>query len=196
MHNLFDFDIDISPKSLPDKSKYGTRAMVYNEKTETIQPHPSGVYLEDVPVDEVTGLCAFDYHYGDEHGFIKVDILNNSAYDRFTSKDEVLKFLHQEPNWDILKKESIVEKLPHIGNYYDLVQELEPRSIEDLADLIALIRPGKRDLLDQYKENKLRVRNRLLYTRSKGHYFKKAHAISYAAMIVLVMNRLSLFSVG
>lgn len=186
MRSIFDVDIDVAPNT--DKTVFGTPAMVYNAKTERIAPHPSGVYLEPVPIDEQTGLAAFDYEYGNEHGFMKVDVLNNSVYSEFKTKEEVRECLEREPDWKDFLNKNIVEGLPHIGKHFDLVKKLKPKSIEDLADILALIRPGKIEFLDEYMEDKKRVR-RNLYKRSSGMYFKKSHAISYACMIVALLNK-------
>lgn len=183
---IFDVDIDVSPKT--DKDKYGTRAMAYNH--EMVSAHPSGYYLETVPVDPITGLCSFDSSYGDSAGFQKVDLLSNSSYDMFESKEEVLKYAEMEPEWDLLLEEDVVQSLPHLAKHIDLLTRIQPRSIHDLADTLALIRPGKSHLIDSYMKNKERVRKKL-YKRSKDHYFKKSHAYSYAMMIICVLNKIS-----
>lgn len=183
---IFDVDIDVSPKT--DKDKYGTRAMVYNH--ENVSAHPSGYYLEEVPLDPITGLCAFDSSYGDEVGFQKVDLLSNSSYDMFDSKEEVLGYAEIEPDWDLLLEDDVVESLPHLSKQIDLLTRLQPKSIDDLADVLALIRPGKIHLVDSYVKNKERVRKKL-YKRSNDHYFKKSHAYSYAMMIICVLNKIS-----
>jgi hypothetical protein len=179
--NLFDVDIDTTTKT--DKTLYGIPAMIYNEEQERISPHPSGVYLEDVPIDTMTGLCAFDYKYGDANGFMKVDILHNSVYDIFKSKEEVSTAVGNDIDWSLLEDESVVKTLPHLAKHFDTVKKLKPRSVEDLADVLALIRPGKIHLPQDYIRDKEKVR-RFLYKRpSSGIYFKKSHAISYAMMI-------------
>jgi hypothetical protein len=181
MRSIFDVDIDTTSKT--DKKQYGIPAMIYNEDQERINPHPSGVYLEEVPIDKLTGLCSFDYKYGDEKGFMKVDILHNTVYDIFKSKKEVLEASENDIDWSILEDRKVVESLPHIAKHYDIIQKLKPKSVEDLADVLALIRPGKSNLIDSYIQNKEQTR-RNLYKRPKtGMYFKKSHAISYALMI-------------
>lgn len=181
------FDIDIDIKSSTDRSTYGTRAMIYNKETQRIQPHPSGVYLGLVPIDGITKLAAFDYEYGDEQGFMKVDLLSNTVYDQFKSKQEVYDAVDGTIDWNIFKKRSVVESLPHLGKHFDIVEMLEPKSIEDLADILALIRPGKDHLLPQYKKNKEQTRRQLYKRPRTGMFFKKAHAISYALMIKAVV---------
>lgn len=185
------FDIDIDVRSDFDRSGYGTRAMIYNEETENISPHPVGIYLEDVPVDPITGFCAFDYKYGNENGFMKLDLITNSSYDRFKTKTQLLSAINKEPDWTLLESESYVSKLPHIANHFDVVSLVKPRSVIELADTLALIRPGKVHLLEQYLSNREKVRRKLYLRSDKGVYFKKSHAVSYALMIVAVMNSTS-----
>lgn len=192
MSNRRTFDCDIDVNSKVDKTKYGTRAMVYNSDTEKVLAHPSGYYLERVPVDDLTGICSFDYEYGEEYGYMKVDLLTNSSYDTFLSKEEVLTALDQTPDWSLLEDEEFVSTLPHIGKHYDLIKQIKPKSIDDLSDALALIRPGKKHLLGAYLNDKERVRHQL-YRRSANdqNFFKKSHSYSYAAMIICVMNQRS-----
>lgn len=184
--NTFDIDIDTQTKT--DRSIFGTRAMIYNKDQQKIMPHPSGIYLEVVPIDGITGFAAFDYEYGNDAGFQKVDILHNTSYDQFASKAELIDILSQADDfdWGILSKESNVKQLPHIANHFDLIQQVNPKSVDDLADVLALIRPGKRDLLQTYLKHKKQARRQLFLRSPDGMIFKKSHAISYALMIVCV----------
>lgn len=183
------FDVDIDVGSKVDRSVFGTRAIVYNETAKRILPHPSGVYLEDIPVDSVTGQAAIDYKKGDEYGFFKVDILTNTTYDSFDNKKELLEMIEKTPNWGLLKNRNIVEKLPHIAKHYEELQKISPSSVEELADFLALIRPGKIHLFESYLEDRKGVRRKLYLRPSEGVYFKKSHAISYALMIVCLLNK-------
>jgi hypothetical protein len=185
------FDVDIDVVGC-DKDQYGIRAMIYNGDTMKILPHPSGIYFDEVPVDKETGLCAFDYKWGEAAGFQKVDLLNNNSYMKFKTKRDVLDSVSMEPDWSKLQDRDIVESLPHIANHFEIVSRLEPKSIEDLADVLALIRPGKKHLIEDYIEDKTAAR-RYLYKRSVNDqvYFKKSHAISYAVMVVCVMNKMT-----
>lgn len=186
-----EFDIDIDVKSDTDKRRYGTQAMVYNEKTKKVLPHPAGFYLEPVPIDDYTGNCAFDYKYGSEYGFFKVDLLTNTVYNGYNSKEEVLAALEWDVDWEQFDDERIVESLPHLSKHFDIVNKVKPNSIEDLADILALIRPGKRDQLDDYIKNKEKTR-KTLYRRARNdmNYFKKSHAISYATMIIVALYKI------
>lgn len=182
-----DVDIDLSPAT--DKDQYGVRAIIYDEDNEKIQPHPSGYYMQGMPVDPETGYAAIEYQDAESRGFHKVDLLTNSAYATFATKQDVLDALSKEPDWNKLQDENIVKQLPHIANYYQLISELQPRSVEDLADVLALIRPGKQHLLEAYKKDKQRTRVNLYRAPVNGQYwFKYSHSLSYAMMIVCVLN--------
>lgn len=183
------FDVDIDTKTSTKREDYGTLAMIYNQEQERISPHPSGVYLEDVPIDQLTNLCAFDYKYGDCRGIMKVDILHNSTYDIFKSKQEVLDAVDNDIEWSILEKKEVVETLPHIAKHFETVSKLKPKSVEDLADVLALIRPGKTHLIQDYIDDKQRTRKNLYKRPKTGMYFKKSHAISYAMMIKVLIYR-------
>lgn len=190
------FDIDIDVAGGFDREGLGTRAMVYNEEQEKILPHPSGIYVEPVPVDEMTGLCAFDHRYGDEQGYLKVDILTNTTYDRFGSKADLLQSAEQEPDWSMLLDPDVVSRLPHVGKHLDVLQAVSPRSVEALADVLALIRPGKIHLLEAYLAHPESVRLQLYRRAANGKpYFKRSHAIPYALMIVSVLNKMNMFGV-
>ena len=183
-----DFDIDIDVHSGVDKNDIGTRASIYNEETEKFLPHPSGIYMDEVPVDPETGRCSIPYDDPSMDCFDKIDILTNTSYDIFRSKEELLECLDREPNWDLLLDRKILAKLPHIGNHYDLVSRIRPRSVIELADTLALIRPGKIGYLENYLENPKLVRLNLYRKPKHGAYFKKSHAISYAMMIKAILN--------
>lgn len=191
---LFDVDIDVTSSSCK-KGKYGVRAFVYNEKTRRISQHPSGTYLEEVPIDMMTGMAAFDYKYGDEAGYYKVDLLTNNAYNNIKSKSELLELVDMETPWEKFLDEEFVSRLPHIANHFEIVRKVGPRSIEDLADILALIRPGKAEMIDSYLESKISTRRNLYRKPTNGKiYFKKSHAIGYAVMITVVAKKLVLSS--
>lgn len=197
MSKVRTFDVDIDCSSKTERTSYGVRSMVYNPDTCRILPHPSGVNLDVIPVDLETGLAAIEHKEAAALGYTAVDILTNTSYDRFSSKQDVIDMSKKDPNWSLLEKRSFVEKLPHIGNHFDVVSIVQPKSIDDLADILALIRPGKRHLLEAYQAKKLSVRRQLYKRSANGQaYFKKAHSYSYALMIVAIINKLDLFQIG
>lgn len=188
--NNFDIDIDVAPNT--KKEEYGTRAIIYDDEVRTIRPHPSGFYCyTNMPVDLETGMASIDYKEAEDIGYIKIDLLTNTSYAGFNSKKEVLECIDREPNWELLNDESFVKKLPHLGNHFEIVNEISPKSVIELSDTLALIRPAKIHLVEKYLNNRNLVRENLYRKPTNGkYYFKKSHSIAYAVQIVCVMNSL------
>ncbi len=184
-----DTDIDIDVQSSFDPKIFGdyVRASVYaNGK---LTPHPCGIYFQSVPVDPITGLAAAPHKVAEELGCFKMDFLHLTVYDHFSSREEITELLKHEPDWNLLKIPSVAKKLFQLGNHGELLREVEPRSVIELADVIALIRPQKAYLKKYYLENRAKTRV-MLYAKEpgSGYSFKKAHAIAYALVIVLQLH--------
>lgn len=186
-----DLDIDISQKSrdVMLKSLHHIPASKINDKG--IFPHGVGIYFCDIPQDRLTGLSAIDYKCAEEDlGYIKMDFLHNTIYDNFNSRQEIIDIVNKEPNWNLLYKKEIVEQLPHINNYFTLLNQL-PKidSIEKLAMFIAIIRPGKKYLIDKVINNSWdSINDKIWIKENTGYQYKKSHAIAYALSITVAMN--------
>lgn len=153
-----------------------------------LRKHPCGVYFQPIPVDQISGLAAIPYEPAEELGFFKVDFLHLTILDHFESKEEIRELLKHNPDWNLLQIPSVVQKLFQIHKHYDILAMVKPQTVQELADVIALIRPGKKHLLTQYLQNKEQVRKELYKRPKSGYYFKKGHAISYAMTIVLQLH--------
>ena len=175
-----DFDpLDIFPESI-------RASMIKQGK---LTRHNVGVYFQTIPVDKLTGLAAIPYNQAEDIGYFKIDFLHLSVLDSFESKEEIRALLEIEPDWSLLMRPDIVSKLFQISKQYDFVSKLAPKSVEELADCIALIRPGKRHLTDAYLKDKTGIRQEIYRKTEDGKYtFKKGHAISYALTIVLQLH--------
>ena len=104
------------------------------------------------------------------------------------SYEQLDELLEMEPMWDLLQHAEIVEKLFHIHAHYNIVSKMKPTSVEELAAVLAIIRPAKRSLLGKdWNTVFLTVWDK---PTDGTYYFKKAHAISYAMAIVLQLNML------
>lgn len=186
-----DLDIDISQKSrdVMLKSLHHIPASKINDKG--IFPHGVGIYFCDIPQDRLTGLSAIDYKCAEEDlGYIKMDFLHNTIYDNFNSRQEIIDIVNKEPNWNLLYKKEIVEQLPHINNYFTLLNQL-PKidSIEKLAMFIAIIRPGKKYLIDEVINNSWdSINDKIWIKENTGYQYKKSHAIAYALSISVAMS--------
>lgn len=154
--------------------------------------HPCGHYFQTMPIDPITGLAAIPYEEAECIGFFKIDFLHLAPLDQFKNKCQIRELISREPEWDLLLNETHVQKLFQVSKHPELMATLRPRSVQELADAIALIRPGRKQLLGAYLRNREAVRKEL-YSRPlpKGCY-KKAHAISYALTIVLQLHLIEL----
>lgn len=158
-------------------------------KNGELTKHPCGHYLQTMPIDAHTGLAAIPHKEAEQFGFFKFDFLHIWPLDYFTSKHEMRRLLQIEPDWSLLEDPKQVEKLFQINRQADLVTQLKPRSIQELADCIAIIRPGKARLLQKYLKDKIGTRKELYVREEDGPYsFKKGHALAYAHTIVLCLH--------
>lgn len=178
-----DIDIDVGKSFIPDKT--WIQASIFSNNL--IKNHPSGYYLYSIP--KIYGLSAIDYKVLDRLDINKVDFLHNSVYDKFESHEEVVYYASMSPDWNLLKDYDIVKQLPHINQYYDTIQKFNITSIRELANFLSLLRPGKKHLIEQYLSiSDNTIMDEEIYKAVDAYYFKKAHAYSYAKMIILQMN--------
>jgi DNA polymerase III alpha subunit len=76
-----------------------------------------------------------------------------------------------------------------VGNYTDLLKNMRPATIPQMAAFISIIRPGKAHLQNQpWADVFATVWDG---DDSQGYMFKKSHSLSYAMLVVLHMNLLS-----
>jgi len=184
-----DIDIDFRTDFNPlDYFPTAVRASMV--KDGELKKHPAGAYLQKIPQDKISGLAAIPYEQAEELGYFKIDFLHLSLLDPFESKKEIRALLKIEPDWSLLEDRDTVEKLFQISRHYDIMMMVKPKSIEELADCLALIRPGKKHLLNPYVTDRETIRKEL-YKKPEGtgkYYFKRSHAIAYSLSIVLQLH--------
>ncbi len=157
-------------------------------KDDKIEKHKTGVYFHAVPTHPITGHSTLDHKKAEERGYFKIDCLNVNIYKNIKSEQELVELMIEEPDWDILKDPKVVENLFHLNSHFNIVSKLEPKNIEQLAAVLAIIRPAKRGLM--YK-NWVDILKEVWIKPTDGSYFfKKSHAIAYAHAIVVQMNLL------
>ena len=179
-----DVDIDVFDRDdLLKKLRHVTASMV---KDGAPVKHNTGVYFQPMPCNPLTGLATIDYERAEELGYMKIDFLNNSVYKGVEDENHLVQLANAEPMWSMLDDEQIVEKLFHIGNYADLVKEMQPRNVEQLAMLLAIIRPGKAHLRGEDWDTVAES----VWDKpdDSSYYFKKSHSFGYAMAIVVQMN--------
>ena len=179
-----DIDIDVVNRDEVLKFFPHIPASIISDKGH--KKHNSGVYLNDIPVDPITGFASIDYKEAEELGYFKLDFLNNSLYDGVKDAEHLDFLASQEPIWELLEHEEVVSQLAHLHNHYSVVKAMKPKSIEQLAAVLAIIRPAKRHLLGS---DWTTVMNEVwIRPEDDQYYFKKAHAVAYAISIVVQLN--------
>lgn len=182
-----DIDIDLRPDFKPEKHfRIIPASMVENGE---LKRHNVGVYFQNMPKDPISGLAAIPYKDAERFGYTKIDLLHLNILKYFDNKDEIKQLLKRKPDWSLMEDEKIVGKLFHLANNFDIVSKVKPKSVEEIADVLALIRPNKRGLVDKYIRNKEETRKELYIKRDPSD-LRKAHAIAYALNVVLQLHLL------
>lgn len=183
-----DIDIDLPTTFVPQKFFVVTSASMLQQGE--LLKHPCGVYFQKIPIDPITGLAAIPYEPAEELGYFKIDFLHLSVLDYFENKNEIKTLLKTEPDWTLLQDPTAVSKLFQLHKHADLLLQVKPQSIQEIADCIALIRPSKKHLIGSYMRNKEETRKELYArpTTPNAMWFKKPHAVAYAMTITLQLH--------
>ena len=179
-----DVDIDFADRSIALKKFKHVIAGISDNST--FKKHNTGVYCTSIPYNPITGISTIDYKTAEDRGYFKIDFLNVSVYDGVKSKEHLTQLLETEPLWDLLLEDDFVNNLFHVNGHGSILRQMKPGSIEQLAAVLAMIRPAKRYLIGK---DWMTVMNEVwMKPKNDEYYFKKAHAIAYAAAIVVQMN--------
>lgn len=148
--------------------------------------HNTGVYLHSVPLDASKNVCSLDHETAESKNYFKIDFLNVSVYKDVKDETHLIQLMETEPLWDLLEQDDFTDLLFHVNGYGNLLRQMKPQSIEELAMLLALIRPGKKHLVGKtWTEIGTEIWKK---PENGDYYFKKSHAIAYATAIVVQMN--------
>ena len=148
--------------------------------------HNTGVYAHRVPVDPYTGLCTLDHKTADETGYFKLDVLNVSIYKDVKDNEHLTQLMEREPLWQLLEHTDFSDNVFHLSGHSELLKQLKPHSVEQLASVLAMIRPAKRHLVNETWQ----TINEQVWKKPAGneYYFKKSHAHSYAMACIVHIN--------
>ena len=178
-----DIDIDFS-----DRTKILDIIQNVPAAIDSTKKHNTGVYCHTIPMNPITGLASIDYKTAEARGYFKIDFLNVSAYEGVRSEEHLKELLAVEPLWDLLEQKEFCDMIFHVNGYHELIARLKPRSIEELAMFLALLRPGKKHLIPVCQEKGFNAIKDEIWTKTDEYSFKHAHAVSYAHAIVVQMN--------
>lgn len=187
-----DIDIDVRP-DFDVKELFSEAVEASMLRNGELVKHPCGHYFQNIPVDPVTGLSAIPFREAEALGFTKIDFLHLTLLSEFESKDEIRAVGNLTPDWTMLTDPEIVPQLFQLGKHLDTLCRIKPTSVQELADVIAIIRPNKRQYLDAYVRDRAGVRPALYRTEEDDKSsFKKSHAIAYALTVILQINLMRL----
>jgi hypothetical protein len=184
MVKMPDIDIDFADRSKAlEKFRHVVAAI---EDNGTFKKHNTGIYCTSIPYNPITKLSTIDYKEAENRGYFKIDFLNVSVYDGVRDRKHLLKLMETEPLWDLLLEDDFANNLFHVNGHGPILRQSKPKSIEQLAAVLAMIRPAKRYLIGKDWTTVMSE----IWTKPENdeYYFKKAHAIAYAHVIVVQMN--------
>ena len=157
-------------------------------KLDSGKKHNTGVYVTEIPHNPVDNLSTIEHKAAEQRGYFKLDFLNVSIYKDVKSNQHLQQLMEQEPLWELLQHEEFVDQLFHLNGHTDVLKKTCPTSVEQLAAVLAMIRPAKRHLVGESWDTVMK--EVWLKPENDAYYFKKAHAVSYAMAVVVHMNLL------
>ena len=185
-----DIDIDFADRTrILDIVQHIPAAI--KEDNGAFKKHNTGVYCHSIPHNPLTKIANIDHKAAEERGYFKLDFLNVGVYNdlHLQSEDSINQLLSVEPLWDLLYEKDVCDQLFHINGYHNLLAQLKPTSILELATVLALIRPGKKHLVPVVVEKGFQAIQDEVWIKTEDSYsFKKSHAVGYAHVIVMQLN--------
>ena len=180
-----DIDIDFLDREVALGKFEHVISSIENEDG-TARKHNSGVYCTSIPYNPITGLSTINYKEAEDRGYFKIDFLNVSAYNGVRDEKHLIELMETEPLWNLLEQNEFTDLLFHLNGHGAILQAMKPKSIEQLAAILAMIRPAKRHLVGKTWMEVMKE----VWTKPEtdDYYFKKSHAVAYAHVIVVQMN--------
>jgi len=180
---LPDIDIDFADRSIIlGQLKHRVAKLDGGKK------HNTGVYANEIPHNPIDNLSTIEHKTAEERGYFKLDFLNVTIYKEVEDEQHLTQLIEREPLWQLLEHDEFNEKVFHVNGHGELLRQLKPTSVEQLAATLAIIRPAKRHLATENWETIMK--SVWIKPTDESYYFKKAHAVSYAVAVTVHMNLL------
>jgi DNA polymerase III alpha subunit len=176
-----DIDIDFADRNkVLDKIKHIPAAI------DGVKKHNTGVYCHPIPYNPLTRMSSIEYKEAEKRGYFKIDFLNVSIYKDVRDETHLKTLMETEPLWDLLEQDDFSNLLFHINGHGNILRQMKPKTIPQLAAVLAMIRPAKRYLIGKDWDSVMTE----IWTKPEGdeYFFKKSHATAYAVAIVVQMN--------
>lgn len=184
---LGDVDLDVSKQDVALSLLELPRARLDQEG---MVPHPSGVHVQTVPIDPITGISTIDHKTANKIGLNKVDVLQSRVLAQATidQRNRFMDMIHDpDTDFSYISDPRLYHKdhgIIHLSKHKDVVDQYPPSTIEDIAIVLALIRPAKKHLVGKpYEDIKKEIWLRNEPLSVKQYSFKKSHAFGYALLV-------------
>lgn len=181
-----DIDLDFADRNAAIKYFKHIPASIIDELG-GFRKHTTGIYVQNIPHNPITGLSTIDYKRSSEYNYFKIDFLNVSIYQQVRDEQHLIKLMTTEPLWELLEEPEFVSLLFHVSNYSKVLEVMKPKTLEQLAAVLAIIRPAKKHLIGKDWNTVLSE----VWTKNDnetGYAFRKSHSFSYAMLVVVHMN--------
>lgn len=152
----------------------------------TFKKHNTGVYCHSIPVNPLTGTASIEYEEAEQRGYFKIDFLNVGVYKDVRDEDHLTELMNREPLWELLLQDEFVDLLFHLKGHGNVLRKTCPRSVEQLAAVLSMIRPAKRYLIG--KDWSTIMKEVWKKPTTDEYFFKKSHSFSYAMLVIVHMN--------
>tara|TARA_B110000305_G_scaffold236008_1_gene296635 strand:+ start:557 stop:1117 length:561 start_codon:yes stop_codon:yes gene_type:complete len=176
-----DIDIDFADRDIV-LSKIKHRVA----KLPTGKKHNTGVYATEIPHNPFNELSTIEHKTAEERGYFKLDFLNVSIYKDVRDEAHLTELMERTPLWQLLEHKDFSDKVFHLNGHNELLKQLKPTSVQQLAATLAIIRPAKRYLANQSWETIMK--EVWIKPTTDEYFFKKAHAFAYALSVVVHIN--------
>lgn len=151
-----------------------------------LKKHNTGIYLQNIPKNPINNIASIDFETAESRGYFKIDFLNVNIYNDIKSEQHLIDLMNKEPLWELLLQKEFVDLLFHLKGHTDTLKKTCPTSVEQLAAVLAMIRPAKRYLIGS---NWTTIMTEIWTKPTDGsYYWKKSHAFAYAMAITVQMN--------
>jgi DNA polymerase III alpha subunit len=157
-------------------------------KLTTNKKHNTGVYVTEIPHTPTDNLATIDYKAAEQRGYFKLDFLNVSIYEGVKDEEHLVELMEKEPMWDLLEHDEFANQVFHLNGHGDILRQMKPKNVSQLAAVLAMIRPAKRYLIGKDWDTVMDE----VWTKptNNEYYFKHSHSVSYAMAVVVHMNLL------
>lgn len=179
-----DIDIDFLDREHALKHFKHVRASRVEEGK--LVKHNTGVYLHEAALNAEENICAIPYEEAEQQGYFKIDFLNVSLYKGVKDEAHLQRLMQIPPLWDLLEQDDFSNLLFHVNGHGEILRKMKPRCVQELAAVLAMIRPAKRHLVG--KDWKTVMQEVWQKPENDEYFFKKSHATAYAVAIVVQMN--------